>query len=283
MYTIAVIEDQPVLASAYRSKFQGEGFNVEVALDGQQGLDLISRIKPDLVLLDMHLPTLSGLEILKQVRANPDFQTLPIIVLSNLTKPGAIEDAWRFGATLVLSKLSTSPKRVLESVKATLESNAADAPAAVATMATDPATLSAVPPVADNEQSARGNILLVETHPDLSTLLSFMLQRTGHQVTTVRTSDEALKQTGEQSFDLFVLGRADRAGLLLCQKLRQARPDKPIIFYSTAALFSEPQEGLQAGASAYLAKPEDLFNIGQIALDLISSQTRLAPRLIRVA
>jgi CheY-like chemotaxis protein len=110
-----------------------------------------------------------------------------------------------------------------------------------------------------------------------------MLQRTGHQVTTVRTSDEALEQMGEQSFDLFLLGCADQAGLRLCQKLRQVRPDKPIIFYSTTALFSQQQEGQQAGASAYLAKPEDLFNVGQIASDLISSQTRLAPRLIRAA
>ena len=278
MYTIAVIEDQTVLANAYRSKFQGEGYRVEVALDGQQGLDLISRIKPDLVLLDMHLPMLSGLEILKQVRSNPDFQTLPIIVLSNLTKPGAIEDAWRFGATLVLSKLTTSPKQVLESVKATLQTKATDAPAA-----TDDRMLSAVPPVAGNEQSAHGNILLVETHPDLSALLSFMLQRTGHQVTNVSTSAEARKQLSEQSFDLFVLGRAGQAGLLLCQEVRQARPDQPIIFYSMAALFSEQQEGLQAGASAYLAKAEDLFNVGQIASDLIRSQTRLAARLIRAA
>ena len=119
MYTIVVIEDQPVLASAYRNKFQGEGFNVEVALDGQQGLDLISRIKPDLVLLDMHLPNLSGLEILKKVRSDPEFQALPIIVFSNLTKPGAVEEAWNAGATLVLSKLNTSPKRVLESVQGT--------------------------------------------------------------------------------------------------------------------------------------------------------------------
>jgi len=48
MKTIVIVEDQPVLATAYRSKFSGEGFNVEVALDGEQGFDLITRIKPDL-------------------------------------------------------------------------------------------------------------------------------------------------------------------------------------------------------------------------------------------
>src|SRR6266550_5375988 len=120
MHTIVVIEDQPVLASAYRNKFQSEGFIVEVALDGEQGLDLITRIKPDLVLLDMHLPKLNGVEILKRVRSDQQFQELPIIVFSNLTKPGAVEEAWQAGATKVLSKLNTSPKRVLEAVQSIL-------------------------------------------------------------------------------------------------------------------------------------------------------------------
>ncbi len=66
MKTIVVVEDQQVLATAYSNKFRGEGFNVEVAMDGEAGLDLITRITPDLVLLDLHLPKLSGLEVLKK-------------------------------------------------------------------------------------------------------------------------------------------------------------------------------------------------------------------------
>ncbi len=275
MKTIVVIEDQQVLASAYRNKFAGEGFKVEVAMDGELGLDLITRIRPDLVLLDMHLPKLSGLEILKQVRANPEFQTLPIIVFSNLTKPGAVEAAWQAGATLVLSKLNTSPKRVLESVQATLSSSPSSVMAE--TRPTD-----APAPYA---QSTRGNILLVEDHSGMKTLLAFLLQRAGHLVTSVKTNVEALQQIRDQSFDLFLLGHQfpDGTELSLCKQLRQARPDKPIVIYSTAALFSEQQEGLKAGATAYLAKPEDLFNAGQIAADLIRDRVQLARPHIRAA
>ena len=283
MRTIVVIEDQPVLASAYRNKFTGEGFNVEVALDGELGLDLITRIKPDLVLLDMNLPKLSGLEIITKVRANSEFRALPIIVFSSLTKPGAVDEAWRAGATLVLSKFNTSPKQVLESVRATL----AASPSSVAaeTLPTDDAPGSSLVPQAKNAQSVRGDVLLVEDHSDMSTLLAFLLHRGGHQATIVKTHAEALQQISEQSFDLFVLGHhfPDGTELSLCKQLRQARPDEPIIVYSTAALFSEQQEGLKAGATAYLAKPEDLFNVGQIAADIIRDQTRLARPHIRAA
>jgi CheY-like chemotaxis protein len=267
MKTIVVVEDQPVLANAYRNKFRSEGFNVEVALDGEQGLDLITRTNPDLVLLDLHLPKLSGLEILKRVRSNPAFQTLPIIVFSNLARPGAVEDAWQAGATLVLSKFITSPKRVLESVQATL----ADSPAQVAQevpSVVDKARVSQATQTVRGE-AIKGYILLVEDHSDLSALLAFLLRQAGHRVTCVKNNADALRQISEQSFDLFLLGPT---GLSLCKQLDRSHPHKPTIIYSTAALFSEQQEGLKAGATAYLVKPEDLFNVGQIASDLLCNQ-----------
>lgn len=271
MKTIVVIEDQPVLATAYGNKFRGEGFNVEVALDGQQGFDLITRVRPDLVLLDMQLPKLSGLEVLKRVRSIPALLALPIIVFSNLARPGAVEEAWEAGATLVLSKFNTSPKRVLESVNATLAANSAEAHDI---SVIDTGSSSSLAMHSAGGDAANGHILLVEDNSDLNTLLAFLLRKDGHQVTGVGRNADALQQISAQSFDLFLLGRndPDSGGLSLCKQLRQSRPDKPIIIYSTAALFSEQQEGLRAGATAYLVKPEDLFNVGQIASNLLRNQ-----------
>src|SRR5258707_10007584 len=107
---IVVVEDRQVLATAYSNKFRGEGFNVEVAMDGEAGLDLITRIRPDLVLLDLHLPKLSGLEVLKKIRSNPDLQDLPIIVLSSLAKPESVEEAWQAGGTPGAFKIHTTPQ-----------------------------------------------------------------------------------------------------------------------------------------------------------------------------
>ncbi len=280
MKTIVVVEDQTVLATAYSNKFRGEGFNVEVAMDGEAGLDLITRIKPDLVLLDLQLPKLSGLEVLKKVRSNPALHALPIIVLSSLAKPESVEEAWQAGATLVLSKFNTSPKRVLESVISALAAGSAraqDIPAI------DTGSISSVATHPVSNGPAQGHILLVEDNSDLNTLLAFMLRKAGHLVTGAGSDDDALQQISAQSFDLFLLGRnkADSGRLSLCKQLRQSRFDKPIIIYSTAALFSEQQEGLRAGATAYLVNSEDLFNVGQIASDLLTIQA--ARRGIRAA
>ncbi len=271
MRTIVVVEDQPALVNAYRKKFRGEGFNVEVALDGEQGIDLITRIKPDLVLLDLHLPKLSGLELLKRVRSNPALRAMPVIVFSNLTRPRAVEEAWEAGATLVLSKFNTSPKRVLESVNATLAASSAEGQDIPVIDTGSTSCLAVHTPKAD---SATGQILLVEANSDLNTHLAFLLRRAGHQVTGVGRNADALQQISAQSFDLFLLGRsdADSGGLSLCKQLRQSQPGKPIIMYSTAALFSEQQEGLRTGATGYLVKPEDLFSVGQIASDLLRNQ-----------
>ena len=280
MKTIVVVEDQTVLATAYSNKFKGEGFNVEVAMDGEAGLDLITRIKPDLVLLDLQLPKLSGLEVLKKVRSNPALHALPIIVLSSLAKPESVEEAWQAGATLVLSKFNTSPKRVLESVISAL---AAGSGTAQDIPAIDTASISSVATHPVSNGPAQGHILLVEDNSDLNTLLAFMLRKAGHLVTGAGSDDDALQQISAQSFDLFLLGRnkADSGRLSLCKQLRQSRVTKPIIIYSTAALFSEQQEGLRAGATAYLVNSEDLFNVGQIASDLLTIQA--ARRGIRAA
>ena len=110
----------------------------------------------------------------------------------------------------------------------------------------------------------------------MSTLLAFFLHQAGHQVTSVTSHRAALEQIGEQSFDLFLLGHScpDGSGLSLCKQLRLSRPNTPLIVYSTAALFLEQQAGLKAGVAAYLVKPEDLLNLGQIVSGLLP---RLAP------
>lgn len=114
MKKLLIIEDDRIIASIYSKKFAGEGFNVEVAEDGQAGLDSICSSRPDIVLLDLMLPKLTGLEILTRVRAMREFERLPIIVFSNVYMTSVIDAAWKAGATAVLTKANTSPKMLTE-------------------------------------------------------------------------------------------------------------------------------------------------------------------------
>jgi PleD family two-component response regulator len=96
-------------------------------------------------------------------------------------------------------------------------------------------------------------------------------------VTAVESHAAALHEAGTKMFDLYILNRffSDASGLSLCRQLRQSYPHKPIILYSTEAVLSEPQEALDAGASLYVSRPEDILNLAEIASKLIEE---LRPR-----
>ncbi len=142
MKKIVIVEDDLIVANIYRNKFCVEGYQVEVAADGQSGLEVIRNTKPDAVLLDLMLPKLTGVELMKKLRAEPAFEKLPIIVFSNTYLTNMVQEAWKAGASKCLSKANCSPKQVLELVRNTLQNNGgapADGPPPAPTAANIPA------------------------------------------------------------------------------------------------------------------------------------------------
>ncbi len=121
MKKIAIIEDDLVVANIYRNKFNVDGFKVELASDGAAGFELIKTFQPDLVLLDLMLPTVSGVEVLKKIRLEPGLQDLPVIVFSSTYLTNVVQEAWKVGATKCLSKASCTPKQIIEVVRAALK------------------------------------------------------------------------------------------------------------------------------------------------------------------
>ena len=147
---ILIIEDDQIVANIYRNKLSVEGYNVEIALDGEVGFELVKTFRPDAIVLDLMLPKLTGVELMKQIRGEPDFEKTPVIVFSNTYLTNMVQDAWKAGATKCLSKANCTPKQVLEVVRSTIGSNGkvtAGAPA--------PATQSWIPtPTASHTATA---------------------------------------------------------------------------------------------------------------------------------
>ncbi|MSU59053.1 MAG: response regulator [Pedosphaera sp.] len=123
MKKILIIEDDQIVANIYRNKFSVEGYQVEIALDGEVGFELVKTFRPDAIVLDLMLPKVTGVELMKQIRAVPDFATVPVIVFSNTYLTNMVQEAWKAGATKCLSKANCTPKQVLEVVRATLGAN----------------------------------------------------------------------------------------------------------------------------------------------------------------
>src|ERR1039457_2212077 len=120
MKKILIIEDNQIVANVYRNKFAVENYQTEVALDGETGLKTMRTFQPDIIILDLMLPKMSGVDVIKQIRAEADFAKLPIIVFSNTYLTNLIQEAWKAGANKCLSKASCSPKEVLDIVRQTV-------------------------------------------------------------------------------------------------------------------------------------------------------------------
>jgi CheY-like chemotaxis protein len=133
MKTVLIIDDNPVITNIYRGKLTAGGLHTEIAKDGEEGLEMLDRCRPDVVLLDLMLPKVSGMDVLKGIRGRPEYKTLPVVVFSNSYTTDVVRQAWDFGATDVLQKSSTTPQNVvLALVRAIANTAAASPPAASA-------------------------------------------------------------------------------------------------------------------------------------------------------
>ena len=132
MKKILIIEDDQIVANVYRNKLAVDGYQVEVAPDGETGLKLMRTFQPQLIILDLMLPGISGVDVIKHVRSEEEFAKIPIIVFSNTYLTNLIQDAWRAGANKCLSKSSCTPKDVIEIVRHTIGDSGAMTQAAPA-------------------------------------------------------------------------------------------------------------------------------------------------------
>lgn len=119
MKKILVVEDEKPLSIALTKKLKKEGFEVDVAGNGEEGLSKFNQFKPDLILLDIVMPVMDGLTMLEKLRETSD---VPVIILTNLSSPDKIYSAIKSGSYEYLTKLNYSLEDVINKVKKILKS-----------------------------------------------------------------------------------------------------------------------------------------------------------------
>jgi len=117
MKKILIIEDDPIVAHIYQTRLEKEGYQVETAPDGQSGFYRIHEFRPDAVLLDLMLPKMNGVDILKKIRAQAHFAQTPIIVFTNAYVPNMIHESFSAGATQVFNKATLTPRQIIEALQ----------------------------------------------------------------------------------------------------------------------------------------------------------------------
>ena len=118
---IAIIEDDQAISQMYRFKFEAEGYSVQTAENGKLGLALVESLVPDIILLDLMMPEMTGDVMLAKMRATPWGKDLKVIILTNMGEqeiPAAVKE---LGVSAVILKADMTPRQVADLVKKQLE------------------------------------------------------------------------------------------------------------------------------------------------------------------
>lgn len=121
MTKIAIIEDDPVISQMYRMKFEADGFDVQLARDGKRGVALVEDFGPDIILLDLQMPEMSGDEALEKIRAQEWGKTVPVIILTNLGEEESPKSIRALGIHSYIVKAELTPRQVVQHVKDALD------------------------------------------------------------------------------------------------------------------------------------------------------------------
>jgi CheY-like chemotaxis protein len=117
MTKILIVEDDPLMSRMYQKIFTFEGYEVEMAGDGEDGLEKTRSNKPTLILMDIMMPKMNGLQALEKLKADPETKAIPVIMLTNLAGQQDAETALSKGAIKYIIKSEYEPKQVVNMVK----------------------------------------------------------------------------------------------------------------------------------------------------------------------
>ena len=120
MPRISIIEDDQLISQMYRMKLEAEGYDVDVADNGMNGIEMVAQKNPDLILLDYSLPDIDGSAVLKEVRRNGAAAETPVIVLTNMDNEAVENDLAKWNITDYIVKANLTPREVVAKIKQTL-------------------------------------------------------------------------------------------------------------------------------------------------------------------
>ena len=118
---IAIIEDDQAISQMYRFKFEAEGYSVQTAENGKIGLALVESLQPDIILLDLMMPEMSGDVMLAKMRATPWGKDIKVIILTNMGEQEIPVEVKALGVAAVILKADMTPRQVAELVKQQLD------------------------------------------------------------------------------------------------------------------------------------------------------------------
>ncbi|USN53716.1 MAG: response regulator [Candidatus Nomurabacteria bacterium] len=114
---VLIVEDDTFLSGMYVTKLELEGIDVELASDGQQAINVVQKRRPDVILLDVVMPKMSGFDVLTWLKKTKETKDIPVILLTNLGEKEDVQKGLKLGAVDYLIKAHFLPSEVVEKIK----------------------------------------------------------------------------------------------------------------------------------------------------------------------
>ncbi|MDD5032907.1 MAG: response regulator [Candidatus Pacebacteria bacterium] len=251
---IVVIEDEKTLLVAIKSKLKMEGYDVFSAEDGLDGENMVKEIKPDMVLLDILLPSKNGLDILEDLRK--EGFNLPVVIISNSGQPVEVDRALKLGAADYLIKADFNPSDVLQKVEKVIGPGEKFIGGNIETEH-----------LKDNVLREEKTVLVIEDDQFLREVVVQKLKREGFDVLSAIDANEAFlrikeKKPGIMLLDLILPG-IDGFEFLSQIKKNPETNKIPVIVLSNLGQKEDVDRAREAGAADYLVKAN--YTPGEIA------------------
>ena len=120
MTKIAIIEDDQAISQMYRFKFEAEGYDVQTAENGKLGLELAESMVPDIILLDLMMPEMTGDQMLEKMRSTSWGKNIKVIILTNMGEQEIPQKVRDLGVSAVILKADMTPRQVADLVRTQL-------------------------------------------------------------------------------------------------------------------------------------------------------------------
>ena len=226
-----IVDDSITVRSVLKAEMESLGFEVMTAVNGQEGVALVLKVMPDIVLTDIEMPVKTGLELCHDLYTHPQTNHIPIIVISTLVNDGKVRDGFDYGASHFLKK----------------PVNADELAAAINDV------------LGPRDVTRMGSALVAESTPTTASIIRRELRKAGVHSNLCRTVAELEAFLAVSRPDLITvdLSLPDEAGPDVCRKIRQ-RDDlatTPVIMIGDEKDRETIVQCLNAGANDFLTKP----------------------------
>lgn len=264
MYKIFIIEDDEIVAEIYKDKLQAEGYDVEVAHDGESGYFRLKTFAPDLLLLDMMVPELAGADILRMLRGKEAFKDLPIVAFSGSDE--MLADAERLGATRVLSKGELLPNQIVARITEVIAARRKVEESEAVYLHT---LAEWVDPV--------GRVLVVDDDPVIVQLVKDVIEDEGYTVVSAQDGGEAyriLEKDNKFVAAIFDLKMPSLQGTDLIRHMHTAKRlmGIPVLIMTSEQGATVQSESLSAGAAIFMPKPFTRVTLRTMFRALVASK-----------